>query len=215
MTRTRTQGFTLIEAAVAIAVVAILSGIIVPLVVKNLQDSQVARAKNDVQVIAAAVASQMKDTGCRPSATGGPGTSTGATVDALWYSGPALTALPATMAGTFVFVAANSMTNLFTARDVSGTTLGNTLFGTTFSAEFSYKGPYLGTDVALKTDPWGSPYLIHGYNVTQQTANGPIWVVCAGPDKAILAGNAIPAPVTTWAVTAGSTSVDDIVVRVN
>ena len=72
MKRIRQQGFTLIEAAVAIAVVAILSGIIVPLVVKNLQDSQVARAKNDVQVIAGAVASQIKDTGGRP-AHAGPG----------------------------------------------------------------------------------------------------------------------------------------------
>ena len=68
--RTAHRGFTLIEAAVAIAVVAILSGIVIPLVVKNMRDSQIARAKNDVQVIAAAIAAQLKDTGVRPTLAG-------------------------------------------------------------------------------------------------------------------------------------------------
>ena len=206
----RQEGFTLIEAAVAIAVVAILSGIIVPLVVKNLQDSQIARAKNDVQVIAAAIASQIKDTGSRPSTAVGPGGATGAAYS-VWGSGGA------TPTGVTVG-ANNTFSNLFTID--KATAAAQDLFyapaGSVTSAnEFSYKGPYLAADVALKSDPWGTQYLILGYNVNGQTANGPIWIVSCGPDKAVLAAN-VPAaanPPATWTVT--TTSADDIVVRVN
>lgn len=200
------KGFTLIEAAVAIAVVAILSGIIVPLVVKNLQDSQNARAKNDVQVIAAAVASQIKDTGSRPSA-GGPGGADGSGA-ATWNSGGSAPA------GFSASSASNTFTNLFTF--AKGTALADAMFGTTTNTEFSYKGPYLANDVAEKSDPWGSSYFILGYNQANQTSNGPIWVVCAGPDKTVLGANVSagggggPA---VWTTT--TTSIDDIVVRVN
>ena len=200
------KGFTLIEAAVAIAVVAILSGIIVPLVIKNLQDSQNARAKNDVQVIAAAVASQIKDTGSRPSAAG-PGGCDGSGA-ATWNSGGSAPG------GFSASNAANTFTNLFTF--AKGTATGDTLFGTTTNTEFSYKGPYLANDVAEKSDPWGSSYFILGYNATNQTSNGPVWVVCAGPDKTVLAGNVSAGSgggPAVWTTT--TTSIDDIVVRVN
>lgn len=212
MKRIRQQGFTLIEAAVAIAVVAILSGIIVPLVVKNLQDSQVARAKNDVQVIAAAVASQIKDTGGRPSFDGGPGGASGL-AQATWQSGGSA---PTGFAASAV---ANTMTNLFTS--VRTLQTAQDLFygaaaAVTSAAEFSYKGPYLANDVALKSDPWGSAYVILGYNAGSQTLNGPIWIVSAGPDKAILAANVTVGATgypATWDAT--GVSADDIVVRVN
>jgi prepilin-type N-terminal cleavage/methylation domain-containing protein len=212
MTRRRQQGFTLIEAAVAIAVVAILSGIVVPLVVKNIGDSQIARAKNDVQVIAAAIASQLKDTGTRPSAAGGPGASTGV-LWATWQSGGGA-------ATNFTSVPANSFTNLFTVASATATT--QTLFYAptvvTNGMEFSYKGPYLSTEVALKSDPWGTAYMIFGYDASGQAANSPIWVVCAGPDKSILAANAggnpaAATPVATWVRT--TLSADDIAIRVN
>jgi prepilin-type N-terminal cleavage/methylation domain-containing protein len=214
LTRTRSHGFTLIEAAVAIAVVAILSGIIVPLVVKNLQDSQIARAKNDIQVIAAALASQLKDTGCRPSQAAGPGGSSGV-LYRTWGSGgvdPALT-------GGGGATAENTFANLFTVGKTDATAqvlfFGSPTPLVTSANELSYKGPYLGSDAALKSDPWGSRYLITGYNARGQEANGPIWVVCAGPDKAILGTNISNSsnPLNTW--TATGISADDIVMRVN
>lgn len=223
--RTGSKGFTLIEAAVAIAVVAILSGIIIPLVVKNMRDSQIARAKNDVQVLAAAIASQIKDTGRRPSLGGGPnvavpaggGAASGAG-QAIWASGPS----PRTNVAGIGPGAGNSFVNLFTVgvQDATNYPRANAMFGAVANSEFSYRGPYLGTDVAVKTDPWGSPYYILGYNATSQGYDGPIWVVSAGPDKGVLAANVTATATgypTTWnqTVATGGLSQDDIVVRVN
>lgn len=224
-TRSSQRGFTLIEAAVAIAVVAILSGIIIPLVVKNMRDSQVARAKNDVQVIAAAIASQIKDTGRRPAFAAGPNVAVPAgggiasgLGQAIWASGPS----PRTNVAGIGPGAGNSFVNLFTVgvQDVANYAAANVMFGSVANSEFSYRGPYLGTDVAMKTDPWGSPYYILGYNATSQGYNGAIWVVCAGPDKGVQAVNRTATATgypTTWDQTAatGLLSQDDIVVRVN
>jgi prepilin-type N-terminal cleavage/methylation domain-containing protein len=213
MTRTKTQGFTLIEAAVAIAVVAILSGIIVPLVVKNLNDARVARARNDVQVIAAAIASQLKDTGTRPTAGLGAGL-------AIWGSAAPATQAPTNITGT----AANTFVALFSG--VSTNALQN-MFGypngTLPTAEFASKGPYMANDIALKTDPWGRSYMILGYNATDQAIpTAPIWVVSGGPDHTVLVANAThnaatgyPAVWNQATVNAAGDSRDDIVVRVN
>ena len=209
MQHRRQQGFTLIEAAVAIAVVAILSGIIVPLVVKNLRDSQVARARNDVQVVAAAVASQLKDTGTRPY----QGIAGGVVA---WGSGTA----PNNQAPAGANVAAaNTFVAIFAT--ASNNALQNRFGypnGATINSEFAYKGPYMANDVAQKTDPWGRSYLILGYNATGRTGNTPIYIVCAGPDGSIAAaanwnggmgpGNGV------WNLAAAG-SQDDIVVRVN
>ena len=226
--RRHRQGFTLIEAAVAIAVVAILSGIIVPLVVKNLRDSQRARALNDVQVIAAAVASQLKDTGRRPANAGGPNGSTGAG-NAAWYSGAAPVAgggaasLTPTNVG-LVGNANNTFLNLFstTPTGAAADPAQVLYFGAagaaiiTSASEFAYKGPYMAADVCSKLDPWGARYVITGYNATQQTANGPIFVFSAGPDHAVLGTNwngGVGPAGGTWTTTGNSA--DDIVMRVN
>lgn len=220
-TRSNQRGFTLIEAAVAIAVVAILSGIIIPLVVKNLRDSQVSRAKNDVQVIAAAIASQIKETGRRPQAAGGFGGSTGA-ANVSWGSGLATNTVPV---GLPAPPAGNTFTNLFTAdaRVAAQRNAANVLFGfagATAQQEFQYNGPYLGTDVAGKLDPWGNRYIVIGYSQTSGTVNGPVWVVCAGPNGQVAAANVLFNAATGYPATwnygaANSASSDDLVVRVN
>jgi prepilin-type N-terminal cleavage/methylation domain-containing protein len=213
----REQGFTLIEAAVAIAVVAILSGIIVPLVIKNIGDSQTARAKNDVQVIAAAVAAQYKDLGARPHAASGTG-ATGVG-DAIWGSptGTAATNAPALGNNQTFLQLFAGMTGGVASVTLATAAQDNQLWGTTAGAEFSWKGPYLGWDVADKANPWGGKYYIFGYDANGQTNNTPIWVVCPGPDNTINTAvnpvaNAVGLP-QSWS-TAG-TSADDIAVRVN
>jgi type II secretory pathway pseudopilin PulG len=175
------QGFTLAEAAVTIGVVAILAGIIVPLVLKALQDARYARARNDIQVIVAAIASQLKDTGRRPAADGYDQVNqANGRNDALWFS-----SRPLPQAGgnrlnpNGTADQNNTFRNLFTCPGHAG----NALFGlgdATAGAAAQYKGPYLGRDTANKPDPWGNAYLILGYNADGQATGGPIWVVSAG-----------------------------------
>jgi type II secretory pathway pseudopilin PulG len=212
----REQGFTLVEAAVAIGVVAILSGIIIPLVLKNLRDARNARARNDLNVIAGAIASQLKDTGSNRPHAATPFGPTGLAT-AVWFSNgtepdiiagappPGPPPAPGVPPALIPYAplpgnpAEQSFQNLFTAGSgVPGTMpIGdaNLLFGFPAAAaaptEFRYKGPYVTHQVANKTDPWGRAYLILGYNQAGQDApnGGPIWVVCAGEGQTINGAN--------------------------
>lgn len=225
MVQDRERGFTLIEAAVAIAVVAILSGIIVPLVVKNLNDAKNARAKNDTQVIAAAIASQFKDTAHRPRLA------SGVFATAVWASSD-VASLPTTDAtGTAVagivgapIVAgvANNAISCFATLFNNTSALGNALFNTAGNNEFKYQGPYMSLDSSTKQDPWGHSYLIFGYNSTGETNGSGIFVVSAGPDGRIGSTNVTAATLaagvwdTSNSATAGLlASYDDLVARVN
>ncbi|MDH3259048.1 MAG: prepilin-type N-terminal cleavage/methylation domain-containing protein, partial [Deltaproteobacteria bacterium] len=46
----KNEGFTLVEVVVVIAVVAILAAILAPSIVKHIDDSKIAKAKNETQV---------------------------------------------------------------------------------------------------------------------------------------------------------------------
>jgi type II secretory pathway pseudopilin PulG len=213
----RSRGFTLVEAAVAIGVVAILSGIIIPLVLKNLHDARYARARNDLQVIIAALASQMRDTGSRPQAgLGGGGAVTGAG-DVTWQS---VGNPPVDVAGAAL--APLTAANTFTALFVNTRAAGNMLFGLHADRDYQYRGPYLGHDMLQKTDPWGNSYVILGYNLNGQRNGGPIWVVCAGELGKIAVANLTPAAAApnigqygqTWDYAADGSQYN-IAVRVN
>lgn len=199
------KGFTLVEAAVAIGIVAILSGIIIPLVIKNLNDAKLARARNDINVIVAAIVAQQKDMGNRPMAPGGPNGCSGA-LDNRWVSAGAP---PQNEAGGAIVPGNpnNLFVNLFS--QPATTAAAGTLFGrpAAATAEHAYKGPYLANDVTTKSDPWGHTYIILGYNSDGQQSGGPVWVVSAGPSGSILNANLTadagigglpPTPKTVW-----------------
>jgi prepilin-type N-terminal cleavage/methylation domain-containing protein len=168
MRRRKDSGFTLIEVVVVVAVIAILAAVLTPYITKYIDDSKIAKARNEVQVIGGAMTNFYKDTGMWPSrsATGGAvailytGTVTPATA-AVFTTVPPVVPPVAAWAGT-----AAPLDNSFLTNGTGNAYPPN--------GDMQWRGPYAGG--ALPADPWGKPYVIN-YAVT-----GPIWVLSAGPN---------------------------------
>lgn len=216
------RGFTLVEAAVAIGVVAILSGIIIPLVLKNIRDAQIARAKNDLHVIAAALASEIRDTGGRPRAGNGVANGPTGAADAYWFSGGRLPTVNAHAAnGVVALPNANNTPQTFeNLLAIPPAAPANVMFGLPAAAAgahvLAYRGPYLGVDMAEKSDPWGNAYLLIGYNAHGEASGGPLYLVSAGPLGTINDVNLVianNAAVAAWTYTNGSE--ENLVQRLN
>jgi type II secretory pathway pseudopilin PulG len=205
------KGFTLVEAAVATGTVFVLLGAITPLVTKSLNDSRRARAMSDLKAIAAALAQQMRDTGTRPRAAGGPGGCTGAAAP-YWYSRgrtPGQVGVAANPLGPAGF---QTFENLLGAPPGAP---ANTLFEIPAGAGLSQRGPYMRPDMFQKTDPWGRAYVIIGYNGDGVVYHTPIWIVSAGESGRLHAqnlNNGVGRNTWNYAVNGGSTN---LAIRLN
>jgi prepilin-type N-terminal cleavage/methylation domain-containing protein len=192
------QGFTLIEVIVAIAVVAILAGIITPSVIKHLDDSKRARAQNDCLVIGTALGSFYKDVGRWPNMNAAG--AAGVTLLVSQGNTPALAA----GIGTWNTATNNAAVDLFS----------NQLSANTPKAQIAniypvppnslaWQGPYQ-TD--FPADPWGNRYAVNIGNM----AGTAVWVLSAGPDGIIQTAWNPAAPAVGTTLTASG---DDIVYR--
>jgi prepilin-type N-terminal cleavage/methylation domain-containing protein len=202
------RGFTLIEVIVAIAVVAILAGIITPSVIKHIDDSKRARAQNDCLVIGSAIASFYKDVARMPNmnASGAAG------ITLLVSEGN----IPALASGINSW---NQATTSATCDLLSNHLSANTpksqtsrTYPTTASApgaEFVWRGPY---QTSFPSDPWGNRYHVNIGNMTATSAaqSNAVWVLSAGPDGIIQTAYNPAAAATGTTVTASG---DDIVYR--
>ncbi len=143
------RGFTLIELAVVLAIIAVLAAILTPLVSNYLDQARVSRAQADMKTIADAVKFYQRDTGRWPiydSPAGYPntvgngkrnifGTSNGAT--------------PTAGAADWILSSALATTTL-------DAYVNNNYSGPTGSSPFpqaAFRGPYLSS---VDSDPWGS-----------------------------------------------------------
>jgi prepilin-type N-terminal cleavage/methylation domain-containing protein len=199
------QGFTLIEVIVAIAVVAILAGIITPSVIKHLDDSKHSRAQNDCLVIGSSIGSFYKDAGRWPNmnATGAVG------VTLLVSQGN----IPAVAGGVANW---NTATSNAAVDLLSNHLSANTPKTQTASvypippAELAWRGPY---QIDFPADPWGNRYAVNIGNmaVTAPATSNAVWVLSAGPDGIIQTLWNPATPVTGTTLTASG---DDIVYRI-
>ena len=170
MRKRNEKGFTLIEVVVVVAVIAILAAVLTPYITKYIDDSKIAKARNEVQVVAAAVTNAYKDLGRWPNrntaATDFGGLYTGATTPAAAFFGAA-TGWTAAGAG-------------WNALDTHLVTNGHTYPA---AGDTKWSGPYATT---LPVDPWGRPYVINAANFTSATTPPtPVWVLSAGPNGVI------------------------------
>ena len=154
-------GFTLIEVIVVAAILAILAGILVPMIFNQIDEAKIARATADAKSISTAVYVFRKDTGQWPN----KGAGCIASLTLLRGSGN----LPTNLAESG-FDATNplSFSDLLETDDNGCWPLANNI---------GWKGPYM-KDVT--PDPWGNAYFINadGFPV-DGTA---VWVYSAGPN---------------------------------
>ena len=161
------QGFTLMEIVVVLAVIAILSALLTPLILTYVEDGRRQQAQNDVVMIATAIAAFLKDTGVPPYKN-----TTSTTKVALKETGDfdclksSLGQLPlddaTTTWGTLTAAGINCSvaTKVDTIENqlILNTPGGSATKAYTTSGKFAWRGPYLPT---VNADPWGAAYLVN------------------------------------------------------
>ncbi|MFA5807939.1 MAG: type II secretion system protein GspG [bacterium] len=170
MRKRNETGFTLIEVVVVVAVIAILAAVLTPYITKYIDDSKIAKARNEAQVIGAALTNVYKDVGQWPNRN----PATGAVTTVLFTG----TAIPTSYANFVVGGGAGwngASGNLDNNLVVNGNS--GAMYPTT--GDLRWNGPYASSPLPL--DPWGRPYLV---NVAPVAPN-PIWVISAGPNQRI------------------------------
>ena len=163
------RGFTLIEVIVVAGIIAILAGIMVPMIFNQIDESRITRAKAEVKSIQSAILAFRKDTGEWPQKDSS-----------------------STKAATVLYSAGidpkGPAGNILVGWDLTNPILLDDLLVTNGPANAGWytpgqtntpgwKGPY-GT--GFTADPWGNRYMI---NIKQiGTSGARIFIVSAGPD---------------------------------
>jgi general secretion pathway protein G len=146
------KGFTLIEVIVVAGIIAVLAGILVPLIFKEIDESKISRAAADIRSISSAMIILKKDTGQWPVNASCSAADTMIMGDGTIPVGPIWDATD------------NERFDNFLLSDV------NACFGT------KWKGPYIAS---VSADPWGYAYVS---NAKDYSGIGPIWIMSAGPN---------------------------------
>jgi len=174
----KSKGFTLIELAVVLAIIAILAAILTPMVTNYLDQSRVARAQADTRTIADAIRLYQRDTGQWPvyaspsdltsnsCCGGGSNSLIGSSAGSNPIAGAFNWNIGSVLAGSSLETYLNSnFTNVST---------------TTGFPKKGFRGPYVA---GLDSDPWGNRYILTGGNLAGTTDHA--FVISAGPNGAV------------------------------
>ena len=157
MSLKRNAGFTLIEVIVVAGIIAILAGILVPMILKEIDESRITRASADVKSISTAMIVFRKDTAAWPSMDA----DCDPNVTFLSGAGNLPSGLPE---GGFDTSVASSYDSHFS-------TDANDCYAP------NWKGPYMAMVTA---DPWGNTYVTNANAFA--VAGQPVWIISAGPN---------------------------------
>lgn len=158
------KGFTLIEVIVVAAIIAILAGILVPMIFNQIDESKISKAKGDAKSFQTAITMFRKDNSCWPNRTNGADPTTN-TIQVLFSEGTAI----ADLATKGWNGSNNQLLNHLRINDNG------------YPAAM-WKGPYLPEAGA---DPWGNQYMVGAKNFENSSA---VWILSAGPDGVIQTG---------------------------
>ena len=161
--RKNEAGFTLVEVIVIVAILAILAGILVPMIFSQIDEAKITRAEADAKSVSSAILTLRKDVGVWPNLAG----ATGCTGSITLLNGEGN--LPQGLAAmAYSTAAALNFTDVLMADDQE-------CYDTNL-----YKGPYLPVVTA---DPWGNAYIVaaDNFNVDGRA----VFVLSAGPNGAV------------------------------
>lgn len=170
----KSKGFTLIELAVVLAIIAVLAAVLTPMVTGYLDQARVARAQADTRTIGDAIKLYQRDTGRWPVYASSSD-----------YSS-------STVGGGKALIGGNTGTNPTNGTGGWGTVssvISSTSLETYLNGNFTgmsttnafpkagFRGPYVGS---MESDPYGNRYILTASDLAGSTNHA--YVISAGPD---------------------------------
>ena len=183
-TNRRSTGFTLIELTVVLAVIVTLALVLTPSIANFINDSRVAKARNDCQTLASAIFQFYRDTGFFPlwriAPTGGPVLPANRLLVLASRGNPPLEDVPTLWSSGGIGGLSEQLVN-----NVPGYVLK------TPTSQFGWNGPYFSSEIGA--DPWGNRYLVNiglidtspGATTLSGQQKLAVWVLSAGPNGTI------------------------------
>ena len=172
------KGFTLIEVIVVAAIIAILAGILVPMIFNQIDESKKTRAAGDCKSLQQAVASVRSNTLRWPtySITADP------CVEDVGYYIKDTTVPPTLAAGIPIptGTAVGMYDVLGAPKDNAAGTVGACYSKVDNPSVSAWAGPYITQESGM--DPWGHSYIIYVDNLKTASATKYGWVISTGPD---------------------------------